>query len=1831
MKTIKMIFCALVLASLVSCGNKQESVTLAGPDPQKIVSVSGGIIQRTAPVEVLFTSEQDVSVAVPAASFVLEPAAKGTLAWKDAHTLAWTPTEPLKAGTRYTVKVDLAKVAGIEPFAFNFETPIPVIDVLFDPVRVTDKGEVLVSGTVVADQDNDIRRIAGIIQDSELGQPDWIVENGVYRFAFKPVYPGEAPRTVAISWSGESVGAKESDFTTVRIPGSRFEVLDIVPDTNGALEVVFSAPLRTDQDLRGFVSLSDNTDIRYSLDGNIVRIFGVENGDVAALPAGTTLQIQDVPALDGKVLFEPVQYVISAPWELPEARFVGSGTILPTSQGTVLTIETRNLSGVMVEAFQVYGDNMVQFLQVNDLNGNKEFNRVGEPVWTKSFDLRWRSADKNRWVRQGLDLSELSRKYPGSLFHIRMTFRKKHIQYECTASHGDFSQLVFPPDSFPVLTSREEESYWDTIEYNHWDYDWYRYRKDPCHPAFYSDYDDHAITVGRNVLISDLGLLAKRGRDGAWFAAATNIKTAAPVANIQLKLINYQGRVLATALTGADGTAAFAEVASSGTIFLAAESPLGTAYLKLNDSLSLATSHFDVSGGSPLTAIRGLIYGERGVWRPGDDIYLTFLLSDPAHTLPADHPVLFEFEDPRGRITDNRTFTTSIDGFYPITVSTAASDPTGDWTARVKVGGTVYNKTVKVETIIPNRLKMDLNFAGRTRLDSDTMPATLGAAWLYGAPAPGLHAEVQVAFSDTGTTFPAYGDYSFRDPSRSVSSERQTVFSGVLDAAGGSRFDIQLNAGAQVPGKLTAQFYTRVFESSGAFSSEQVGIEFSPYRRYLGIKLPKGDTSRDMLLTDVDHTVEVAVLDADGKPWTEAVAIDCAVYKLSWRWWWEKGADERAEFTEGLSHNPVYQGSTTAQSGKATWQFQVKYPAWGRYLVLVRDRAGGHSAASVAYIDWPNWAGRSQDQGQGGQSMLTLTPEKPSYRPGETIAVTFPSNKEAQALIVIEKSGQILKREWIACTDTVTRYEITADPSMTPNIYVHVTLLQRHLQTINDLPLRLYGITPVMVDDPATRLVPQIQTASNWQAESPVSFTISEASGRPMTYTVAVVDEGLLGLTRYTLPDPQETFYAKEASFIKSWDLFSDIASAYTGQLETLLAIGGGDDGTGDPSKQSERWKPVTRYFGPYQLPAGQTHTEEFTLPPYIGAVRIMVLAASPSISSEANKSRAFGTAEKSVTVSSDLMIFTTVPRTLSGGDEAVIPVSVYSYRAGGRQVSVTLNIEGGTLMGMSQRSTLVFDQPGELIVNYRIKADALPGIAYITAQAESAGLKSAVHRTEVTVRTTAVPVTTTQTTLVQAGGTWTGQLTAPGMTGTNTAVVEFSRMPPINLEQRLSYLIEYPHGCVEQTTSAVFPQLYLHKVQQLDTEKTAEIRTNINAGIEQLKSFQTADGGFSYWPGDEWSHAWGSSYAGHFLIEAQRAGYALPSGMIEKWVTYQRGKAAAWSSWNGDSQLDQSYRLYTLALSGNADIGSMNRLREQRPLESQATWRLAATYWLAGQRSVALSLTKTLNTLVTSYRELNGTFGSQTRDTAMILETMGLLGQITQAQPLITELSRTLSTDNWLSTQETAYALIAITSLFQMDTTTVTMTYSLGSRSENIIFSAPLARVDMGMSENAPFRIMNRSSAPVYARVIAKGIPAEGSEPALAAGLEVNVSYRNSAGVVINPDTAGAGEDIAVRVTVRNTFDRAVPEIALVHPVPASWEIINYRLGGGASSNADINYQDIRDDRIMTYFDLRRGETKTFVFTVNKAYTGNFFRPSVQAYALYDESIRAIVPGVRF
>ncbi len=481
-------------------------------------------------------------------------------------------------------------------------------------------------------------------------------------------------------------------------------------------------------------------------------------------------------------------------------------------------------------------------------------------------------------------------------------------------------------------------------------------------------------------------------------------------------------------------------------------------------------------------------------------------------------------------------------------------------------------------------------------------------------------------------------------------------------------------------------------------------------------------------------------------------------------------------------------------------------------------------------------------------------------------------------------------------------------------------------------------------------------------------------------------------------------------------------------------------------------------------------------------------------------------------------------------------------------------------------------------------------------------------------------------------GETFEQKVMPHGLAGTNEVTLEVSSIRPLNLERRLDYLIQYPHGCVEQTTSSVFPQLYLSTLVKLDEQKKRAIDANIRAGIDRLRLFQIAGGGFTYWPGSaaNFYNDWASNYAGHFLLQADKLGYTVPPQMLNDWIAHQKSLAQAWTARGGDSMMEQAYRLYTLAEVNQPALGAMNRLRETPALTNVVRWQLAAAYKLAGHRDAAEQLVRGLQPVAGDYAEPGPTFGSKLRDRAIILNSLIALGDLDHAGPVSRAISDELASGQWYSTQSLAYSLMSMGRLAGADKSGNAFTFEQGVgsaqlkpvQSDKPVHTSRLASFpDTGDT----LRVHNTSEKPIFVQVTTKGAPAAGEEKTAAAGLRLEVKYVDKAGNTIQPNQLDQGVDYVATVTVTNLSERKLENLALSHIVPSGWELHNARLGSDqAKAPEGIDYQDIRDDRVYSYFTIAAHETKTVEVSFNASYQGNYYLPAVSVEAMYDATKHA-------
>lgn len=1833
--TIKLFAIGLFLLS--SChSSKKEKMKIDQGFKEYISAFSAGQISSRGSIVVKLSQQyqQDVetNVEILENPFSFQPTIKGKCYWKDNRTLTFVPDQALISGTVYKGAFQLKQFVDVglqhKSFPLQFQVIKQAFQVQEGELKPSKQNPTSYDYTcliVTADvmEGADCESLIGVQAEGQNPEIVWQHNklSNKHTFTIKNIERKEEDSHLLVSWDGTSQGLNIKGKEEINIPGlNNFSLVNaqVFHQPNQYILITFSDPLKKPQDLKGLIRIKDSNILRYIIENNQVKVFPNkrETGSKKVYVE------KGITNASGYKLKQQTTKVLTFEASKPNVRLLGKGVIIPETEGLHFPFEAINLKAVDVSIVKIYENNISQFLQDNNLDEERNIRRVGRLIMKKRVDLVSDNIiDYGKWNAFSLDLKELLQSDPAAMYQIRLSFNKSYSLYPCTNDVEEDNALE------EVKWDEEysqEQSYWDfgAYYYNYDEYNW-KDRDNPCTPSYYRNKE-----VRRNVLASNIGIIAKVGSTKELNITVSDIISARPLSGVAVDILDYQQQITNTGTTNSKGQLSLSF--DHRPYLLVAKNDKQMGYLKLGDGLSLSLSKFDVGGTRVEKGLKGFIYGERGVWRPGDDIYLTFILEDKEKTLPDAHPIVFELINPQGKTVDTQITTKCIGGFCHFKTKTKEDAITGNWTAKVKVGGAQFYKRIKVETVKPNRLKINLTFSEKMIVkNADELRGDLEVKWLHGAIAKNLKADIYMDLNRIKTQFETHKDYIFDDPTVEFSSFEKKIYDGKVDGQGRAKFAVKFDLKKKLPGMLMAKFNTKAYEQGGNFSINQESIPYAPYTTYVGIKTPKGDKARGMLLTDEKHKIEVVTLNAKGEKVSQENLV-AKLYKIQWRWWWQAGSDNIGSYIRRRNLQPILTRKFSTKEGYGSFLIEVKSPDWGRYLLKV-ETSEGHSAAKTLYIDWPGWASRAQSDNPGGASMLLFNADKKKYNVGENVKVSFPSSAGARALVSIEKGSKVLSSYWIDTQNDQTVFEFVVSEEMTPNIYVNITLLQPYEQLDNDLPLRLYGVIPILVEDPTTRLFPVIEMKDELKPESKVDIKVSEKNGEAMTFTLALVDDGLLDLTNYKTPNPWTAFYAREALGVKTWDLYDYVLGAYGAKIEAAFAIGGDGELLNNKDRKAQRFRPVVKYFGPCHLKAGKSKVLSFTMPRYIGSVRTMVIAGNE---------KAYGHTEKTTPVKNPLMLLATLPRVISPEEELDLPVTLFALNEDVKDVNVRLEVNENIIIQDKAVKKIGFDAPGEKDFSYKIKVGEELGIGKVSLHAKSGDFEAS-YEIEIQVRAPNPQKTVTYSKMLKAGEEWTQAYTAFGIQGSNTATIEVSGMPSLNLDRRLKYLMRYPYGCVEQTVSAVFPQLYLPKLKTLSSEETIRISQNVKSGIQRLQSFQTSDGGFSYWPGKSRSNLWGTNYAGHFMIEAEDNGFTLPVGLKTAWLGFQTEKANSWmpsSEIYSSSCLMQAYRLYTLALSGHANLGAMNRLKEVDAISLEASFLLAAAYSIIGNKEVAMLLIQNPKLPKRDMSYDYYTYGSYTRNTAIVLECLLDMDQLDKAMPLLKELSDKLNAPNWLSTQTTAYCLKAMakaTKMFDAHVDQFWYTYAFdGQKAKDEMLTKVVKQhtiTHVGAQNQHQVVLKNASSSPFYANLTIDGIPLVDSLDSQQDNLELQVVYKDLDDNIIDPKRIHQGTDFKVELSVTHPgILTRYKDLALTMLVPSGWEIINTRLNGDAARyRADVpEYLDIRDDRVSLFFDLNKKEKKTFVILLNASYEGRFYLPAVQCSEMYNNNIKARVKG---
>ena len=1764
---------ALTLFALAACGGGNAGVESVA-DISREIRVDDPVTVHLYDAFSMKDSEQAAEAAKKAIS--ISPKVDFEVQVVDPQTLCIVPVAPLDYNTTYKVTADFGAIGGssVGKKTYEVKTLAPVL--LFDYSKLTGypdmENRYHIDLEVSSSEPLDGKYLeSGFSVKGADAQLAWVHSDDgrTHTVTVGNIPAGDKKSTVELVHNWPKYAAEGSRKFDVPAKGV-FSVIDseVKADPYG-FEIAFSSALDPKQDFKSLVSMPGAGRLSFIVKENVLKISpAVQAEDKQFISVSKAIR-----SVKGDKLEEDFDRWFEIPSGDPMVKFLSRGAVLPSSGGMNLPFQAINYAKVRVRVKRIYENNVLQFLQDNRLGETYCYtDNVARVVLDTTLVLGEPNSAKLRNLNTyGLNVADLVKVERGAIYRIEIRGTE------------------------PLAEFRDD----------HYESDYYF--------GSYSDYENRV----RNLLVSDLSVIAKGSAKGEYTLFVTDILSAQPVSGAKVTLYNSVNQVVGEGTTGSGGRfsctvqndQAYTAVVSKGS---------DKSYLSLNGGSAISMSSFEVDGQAFRQGQKGYIFGERGVWRPGDDIHLTFLSMLDEGVLPAGHPVTATLSNPQGQVISTQVNNTGFDGMYAFNFKTSPDAPTGNWEVAVTAGGQTWYKTVKIETVKPNNIVIDLQLNDKPAIPGNDVRGDIAARWLVGNPAKDLETRVDVTFTRGRTAFANYKDYVFEDRSRSFSSQDMELFKGKTDANGATFFRTTVTAtGNDVPGMLTALFTTRVFEKSGDFSIDRYTTTLSPYNTYIGLNVPeqKSEWGDDFLDKTRPQTFKLAAVDYKGTPVKQSVKVNVEVYKMGWSWWWSSSSEGLASYAKDSYNEPYKELTVTLTNGAGEFKMDFSKEESGFWFIRVVDPKGGHATSAVTMV-----RNSYESAGEGSSDAairLPISLNKDKFIVGETAQLTIPSASGARALVSIERGERVLKSFWVDCKGEKTDISIPIEAGMAPNVYAVVTLIQPYNNTENDAPIRLFGVQRIFVEEAATHLHPVIDIAGEIQPEKEVSFTVKEQDGRPMSYVVALVDEGLLSLTRFKTPDPWKAFYATEALGVRTWDLYDLIIGAYGARMEQLFAIGGDGEG-GDavtPNSKADRFKPVSLFLGPYTLKAKGSNKHTVKIPQYIGNLRAMVIATDG-----AN----MGSTEKSVMVTKPVMVKATLPRVLGTEETVVLPVTVFTNKDGVGNVTVELKADGALSVVGSSTASVNAAKAGEQLVYFTLQAADATGIGKIKTVAKGGG-DSSTEELEIDVRDPNPRSTNSMVKLVEAGKSVKVPFALAGRPGTNEVDVEASTIPPIDLDYRLGYLTSYPHGCLEQTVSAAFPQLYLGGLVDLDSKDLTRTGENVKHAVNRLSAFAIPSGGMTTWPGTSsylGANVWATIYATHFMVEAQKAGYAVPATLKKSNLSYLKTVASG-KSYDAESR---AYALYVLALAGSPDRGDMNRLREDAAkLPESCNLLLAGAYALDGKKDVAQKILQGTKTGTEQFNHFSPNYDSEERLQAIAAMIYNAVGNKAASFQCVERLSNWLNDrKHYMSTQSTSWALNAVADYMKVnavDGLNVSVKAPHSSSTLKTAKAIAQGSLDPGTGTSLDLDVTNNSKAPVFVVVSSTGIPEKGQEVARADGLRLVVTYTLPDGTAIDPSSIEQGTDFFVNTYITNTSASTdYTNLALTQIFPSGWEIHADRIDGF--------YQDFRDDRVYSYLYQGRNSTSVVKTRITATYKGRFYRPSIICEAMYDNTVGASVPG---
>lgn len=1381
------------------------------------------------------------------------------------------------------------------------------------------------------------------------------------------------------------------------------------------------------------------------------------------------------------------------------------------------------------------------------------------------------------------------------------------------------------------------------------------------------------------LLITDLNIVAKRSAKAAgdkWsnevYVWAFGMRDIKPRSGVKIKTIRPSGKVMATCTTDSrggcilnlsqddvDDAAPFAIIANQGEDFT---------YLKYSELATESTG--GATYGEPYLSekkYRSMLYGDRDLYRPGDaGHFVGIVRANSNYQAPRKGlPVELTLRDSRSRLVKREIVKTNAAGAVALDYDFADFAPTGGWRMELKIGKKVIaSYPFNVEEFVPERMRVKAKFEKEDTEVGEPMNVEVEAKYLFGGSAAGSRVDARCWLEPAAFSPEHNKDYDFNTLPEFTKAKRVELGAATEYVGEDDSVNIECPTSDEAEAfAVTGDIVSRVSvmeAGSGRATVKTTRAKVHPERHYVGLKaqVKKAQAGKAF-------KVQGVVVDWDGVAVNTVSEVKIELVRMISEYGWYYDEDEGYDRYQWY-RRPVREGLQTVQVGP-DGKFELELtPREDGSAFVVRAIADGARAefevpGSHRYYYW-----YSRDSSVD----YTPSPEKPAFvkidmadelELGKVADVTFDAPFKGRALITVE-THRVVEQHWMDVEPGPNKWSFTPK-EFVPNLYVSVMVVKDpHLDSKDAfLPGRGQGVQSAKILSNTYQQDVVIKAPKEIESESKLKVTLELGPQKEETWaTVAAVDEGILQLTNYKTPDPNKSIFARRALGV---DTFDTVGWAL--QLESMRGKeGGGDDYDeeeamdGEQSKGLNRpkaIKPVALWSGLVKVPASGKLDVEFDVPLYRGSLRVMAITTSAT---------RVGRAEKEVLVRDPITIQSTLPRFLTRGDEAHIPVFVTNMSGKKRDIRVVFEAEEQALEGISTAKlgdaklvelisapteTLTLEDGASGTAIFRVKGLRSAGIAKFRVIASDGKLASK-DEAIVPFIPDGPAERMVQRVEVEAGSNDMSKYLAGWEPTSERTTFWLTPLPYGEAFDHLKYLVKYPYGCIEQTTSSTRPLLFVGQIlEQVAPDIAPEqekLDKMVKHGINRVLSMQTTSGGFAYWPGGRYPNAWGTAYASHMLLDARDKGYEVPAKRLNQaldWLEESVGRDTY--------PYAEPYMHYVLARSKRGQKGRIKQLLKILPKEptgekAEQVYLLQAALYLMGDHRYESALKQPDVSALNTERRYGYSYYSDKRRRAMVLATFhDLFGKDNDGEQLAQLVGRSLSESPsyYYTTQELVWGITALGKWIEGTTATFEGAELVVNGDKLAPMKKSNKRPDITWSlmraseyQSVKLDLRSKDKGTLYMVVSSEGVRTNPTVKFGGEGFSIKQEYFNGDGDPLDKSNIELGELIYARITLENKSGEKVENVALVERFPAGWEIENPNLGRGSlpafltTNMWGKDHMNQRDDRVEVFGTLYRGQKVSVVVALRATSAGSFKIPASYAEAMYDPTKWARVDGER-